>query len=202
MEVAHRTRRWLLTGLLLVVVLPPTAYWVSGRLLHISLRSGHEDCARSLLHIPGLAGARDRFGGTPLHGTHEQETIDLLLAKGADLEARDKDGQTPFARALFHNQREKAQILYDAGANIHVRDGWLYTPLHRATYANWHEMTVQLIADGAELNARTERGATPLDVHLYINDDDDLIALVRGAGGRYAEELDTQAATAPPATME
>jgi len=50
---------------------------------------------------------RDRFGRTPLFDAmvkNRFEMIDLLLGSGADLSARNNEGQTPFDWAVAHRK--------------------------------------------------------------------------------------------------
>jgi ankyrin repeat protein len=58
---------------------------------------------------------------TPLHLAAEAEeggkdVVELLIAKGADIEVRDKDGKTALQLAVGHNHNAAAEILRKAGA--------------------------------------------------------------------------------------
>ena len=55
-------------------------------------------------------------------------------AVGAELEARDEDGNTPlhWAAAKYNENPAVVQVLLAAGAELEVRDKDGVTPLHRA----------------------------------------------------------------------
>jgi ankyrin repeat protein len=62
----------------------------------------------------------DHGGRTPLWwaatgGTGAAETIRLLAARGADVNCRDKSGETPLARALWENSPATADLLRSLG---------------------------------------------------------------------------------------
>ena len=55
--------------------------------------------------------------------------IGAEIAKGADIEARDKDGFTPLHSAAAWNKAETVTVLLKAGANANARTEGGYTPL-------------------------------------------------------------------------
>jgi ankyrin repeat protein len=75
-----------------------------------------ERLAGILAREPGLAQARVLSGYTPLHFLKDDTpkldaVIELLLAHGADLEARNEAGQTPLEFALHTDQEQAAEAL-------------------------------------------------------------------------------------------
>jgi len=56
----------------------------------------------------------------------------LLLADGADVNARDKTGCTPLHWAAEWDHEEVAGVLLDDGADVDAQDGDGRTPLPRA----------------------------------------------------------------------
>ncbi|KAF5626002.1 ankyrin-3 [Fusarium sp. NRRL 52700] len=104
-------------------------------------------------------------GGTALHilaeaNQHWQlEALRYLIENGANVNALNKDGQTPLhiaARGLVHENRdvkglarlEAVRILLDNGADINALDNAKLTPLHKAS--NAPDVTKELLSRGAD----------------------------------------------------
>ncbi|CZR58832.1 related to beta transducin-like protein [Phialocephala subalpina] len=91
-------------------------------------------------------------------------TMQLLLQKGADVEAKDKRDQTPLYLASMNGHYKVAQLLLDQGADVKAAttNGW--TPLHVAS-TKVHCEVIQLLLDqGADVKAATTDGWMPLHV--------------------------------------
>ncbi len=69
---------------------------------------------------------------TPLAGQNAKETVALLLANGADMDAADKFGRTALHGAATWGWNPVIQYLYDAGANIQAEDKNGLTPFNYA----------------------------------------------------------------------
>ncbi|CAG0904570.1 unnamed protein product [Cyprideis torosa] len=108
---------------------------------------------------------------SPLHHATSAETAELLIRKGAVVNAKDRRGKTPLFVAIENNRHSVVEVLLAHGAepNIMSRESPLYygtCPLHHATSAETAEL---LIAKGTEVNAKDERGKTPLFVAIENN---------------------------------
>ncbi|MHC9540759.1 MAG: ankyrin repeat domain-containing protein [Vulcanimicrobiota bacterium] len=132
---------------------------------------------------------------TPLHIATRHGYTDmacLLVAHGADLEARDLRGNTPLHLAARYNQPALMQYLLTSGAKVNAYDqgGWTalywvsseYTaamlldhgadlqgvgedtkdPLHHLALMPNQEVALLLIRRGAEINRQDGEGKTPL----------------------------------------
>ena len=64
-------------------------------------------------------------GVTPLHGAAvggHKETVKLLIANGADVNAKDVIGQTPLLSAAGGGHKEIVALLITKGADVNAKD--------------------------------------------------------------------------------
>ncbi|MBW6532358.1 ankyrin repeat domain-containing protein [Sphingomonas citri] len=103
-----------------------------------SIRKGDGNAVIATLDQPGqtIINTRDvTTGEGALHivvKRGDSAYLRYLLAKGADPNLRDRDGETPMMLAVQAGQPEMVQILANAKANANLADGSGETPLIRA----------------------------------------------------------------------
>lgn len=99
---------------------------------------------------------------TPLHvacmDDDSKEIVELLIANGADIDARDENQSTPLHVACRLDVTEVAKILINAGAEIDANNNDGITPLHMAC-VNGHESVVRaLIESDADMAIKSDDG--------------------------------------------
>jgi ankyrin repeat protein len=82
-----------------------------------------------LLHAPG---EKDNEGETPLERAGLQEVALMLIAKGADISARDNQGNTLLHKAARNDWMNLAQLLLAKGADVNAKNNEGKTPLREA----------------------------------------------------------------------
>jgi len=105
-------------------------------------------------------------GWTPLYAgvsSGSAGVVELLLAKGANVNAKYLEGSTPLMFAADAGSVEIVKLLLAKGADVNARSEKGYTPLIGAASAGSVEIVKLLLAKGADVNAKTEgHGLTPL----------------------------------------
>ena len=83
----------------------------------------------------------------------DEKTINLLLQKGFDINARNEDGKTPLILALENNDNLNiARLLIEAGADINAPDAEGMTPLLVATTTALNLQKQQKVLSAAQIN--------------------------------------------------
>jgi ankyrin repeat protein len=130
-----------------------------------AVRSGDTRAVGKMLaENPGLVHARDRAGSTPLHhaaGFGTLATMQLLLDKGADVNAVNKRRSTPAFWAVY--DEAKVRLLLERGANINAKTSDGRALVHQAaSIENGTPLLRLLLNKGADPNATTLTGMTAL----------------------------------------
>lgn len=145
--------------------------------LHVAIRNGHMELVTLLLthgadvnHIP-VSRTLDFFENyerPPLlfaleSSRPKKRMIEELLAKGAAVSARRKDGRTAL-HLCARRPADFAEPLLKNGIDIDCVAADGSTPLYDAVSQNHTELVTLLCRRGASLNAKNRAGYTPLDV--------------------------------------
>lgn len=156
--------------------------------LHDAVKQGDIKEAQQMIASGSNVNEQDQHGFTPLYwaanGCNES-MVNLLLEKGAPLDAKTRWGSTPLEAAI-HNTQNYSQLSYrypqfkdtysttsqncfkisslfiDRGANINTPDSASDTPLGRAIWTGYLNTAKFLIDKGANVNSANNRGFTPL----------------------------------------
>ena len=124
--------------------------------LHDAAIMGEPETVETLIAAGADVHAKAENGGTPLHFARSGDVVNALIAAGADVHARGKNGATPLHLA---RSSDVVNALIAAGADVHAKRDYENTPLHDARSGDAVEA---LIAAGADVHAKAENGGTPL----------------------------------------
>ena len=89
------------------------------------------------------------------------EALQLALASGLDMNARDFMGRTPLHWAASNGYFELASLLARNGAKTDLADDNGHTALHLAALAGFGDVCRELLDCGAPADARARDGNTP-----------------------------------------
>lgn len=153
---------------------------------HNAVHVGDIETVRTMLAKDAtLATSVDEYEFQPIHLLDmyfEEEILNLLLANGADINARNDDGIT-----LLHivTDPEAVAVIVNRGADIEARDASGRTPLIEQTnnQEDGIDVVVALLTMGANPNARDNDGETALSI-ARDTDNQDLIEALTVAGAK------------------
>lgn len=81
----------------------------------------------------------------------DPKVIELLHSRGADVNFRDNDGETPLMNAIFKRHSGAARRLIDLGADVNAANHSSHdTPIHFAVTFDHHEILPLLLRKGAD----------------------------------------------------
>jgi ankyrin repeat protein len=155
--------------------------------IHEAAKAGDLEKFKALVEeIPELVCAKDNRGMTPLHFAAEngsKRIVELLLAKGAEVNVRDSDGRTALelVAANSRSKRDIAKLLLDNKADVNIKDNVGRTALHYAAAHGSKEVVELLLTTNADINAKGYHNLTPLH-YATMNGRIDIVELLLTKG--------------------
>ena len=125
--------------------------------------NGSVEMTKLLLDKGANPNQATRGGVTPILFTRDAAIVSLLIARGADVKARSKVGETALMDAAVRGDLASAKMLVDRGAEVNAVDHRGYTPLILAAQYDRDAVgLIRLLLDrGADITATAE-GETAL----------------------------------------
>jgi len=109
------------------------------------------------------------------------EIVSLLLANGADINAKAPNGETPLLVSLQFGCSDMAQLLIAKGADVNAKDNQGTTPLFSAALGNDKDMENLLMAKGAKVDIFTASAMGDIErVRGFLNSNPSMISATQG----------------------
>lgn len=121
-------------------------------------------------HVMAQLSAQDQalFNAvTSAYLNNNLETIKDALRNGANLEAKNNEGDTPLSVAAACCTSDIVKLLLENHANIEARDKFGETPLFWAAYEGKTDNVKVLLDNHADTEAKNKDGLTPLLIAAY-----------------------------------
>ena len=130
-----------------------------------AVRAGNRsEIERQIAASPEVVNGKDAGGSTALHhaaGYGPVGNLQLLIDKGADVNAKNRRGSTPLHWAI--HDEAKVRLLLSKGANVNAKQAQGRTPLYLAAMLGKSSPTMRLLfTSGADPNLASVNGQTPL----------------------------------------
>ncbi len=116
--------------------------------------------------IPSLANVPFYGGMTLLMLGNDPRIARMALDAGANVDAKDLNGNTALHYAVYYGNQEMAELLLTRKANINAQNSSGNTPLHFATLVNDVSFTDFLTGRGADGSIRNGERRTPLGIAM------------------------------------
>lgn len=182
-----------------------------------TLRLGDAEALKKLLDAqPQLISAKDA-DKTGMHVAahhNNDQCLLVLFQRGADLNARDKDGWTPLCYAASVGAHQSVWMLAECGADIHAESNNGETPLTKAVKRFRSDLTPPdfsslktLVTAGSDPSHKTSGGDSAYSLAKSFGRDDVVMALLQ-ADRQRLDNQDIQNGIAPairvmtPATIK
>ncbi|MFC1834464.1 ankyrin repeat domain-containing protein [Thermodesulfobacteriota bacterium] len=98
----------------------------------------------------------------------DPKKVELLLSKGADINAKDEEGDTPLMAALNANKLSVVELLISKGADLEAKNKNDANALHLASLEGDESLVELLLSKGADIDAKDKDGHTPLIAALNV----------------------------------
>jgi len=179
--------------------------------LHLASYYGNVEIVRVLLDGDATTHSKGNRGWTPLHEVtrcEDQYSMDntdvlvaqLLLERGADVNASDEDNRTPLHLASYYGKAEIVRVLLDSHATTSSKGNQGWTPLHEVAQSehyysrnNGDVLVAQLLLErGADVNVPDDDNRTPLHLASYFGRVEMVLVLLNAGANASAKNAQGQ----------
>jgi len=140
--------------------------FIQGRDIHQAVKEGKFEVVKKMLEKePDLVRAVDSEGITPLHLAAEhgrQQIVELLLEKGADVNAKSGFKRTPLHYAASSGHEGIVGRLMAKGAELNALDSFVLSSIFMAAYNGHQKIVEMLLSSGIDLNTTEKNSVTLL----------------------------------------
>eukprot|EP01104_Vermistella_antarctica_P014246 TRINITY_DN4445_c0_g1_i1.p1 TRINITY_DN4445_c0_g1~~TRINITY_DN4445_c0_g1_i1.p1 ORF type:complete len:1074 (+),score=331.75 TRINITY_DN4445_c0_g1_i1:171-3392(+) len=171
--------------------------------LHCAASIGSFRICEILLQTKGIEIRLNKDGNSPLvylvrqGGTEEiyqyLNVLQLMVDKGADVNARNRNGEAPLHSACIRGNLDSVRFLLQNNANVNMVNRLGETSLHYAVRAGKTAVVELLLDHGADPTIPSEQG-TPLEVAKKKKQTETL-KLLEKAHGRFTDSASSSEAT-------
>lgn len=135
--------------------------------LSLAIDKNYTGIVKAILKLNKInANTQGDFGWTLLRRAIEKnnaDTVDALIAEGAEVNAKDNCGRTPLHLAARNNHQDVEDVLIAAkGIDVDAKDDYGITPIHLAVQNGHKNVAGVLIAKGANPLLQSKAGETPI----------------------------------------
>ena len=109
------------------------------------------------------------------------EAVQTLLDEGADINAKDAEGNPILREAIWRGHTEIVRFLVESGADVNAKDTEGNPILHEAVWRGHTEIVRLLVESGADVNAKDTEGNSMLHEAVWRGRTD-IDAILRDAG--------------------
>ncbi|MBU1054781.1 MAG: ankyrin repeat domain-containing protein [Proteobacteria bacterium] len=118
---------------------------------------------------------RNKEGQSAIHYAASKAMLEFLIANGAQLNALDQNNASALHFAVADGRLEVVQALLDKNVDIMQKTKQGYTPLH---FVNDPQTAKLLIANGAKLYVKDHNGMTPIEFARYFGKSKDVVSFL------------------------
>ena len=93
----------------------------------------------------------------------------MLIENGADIEAKNRDGETALFEAVKYGKKEIVEMLIENGVDINVKNRDGETALFDAVLCEKNEIVKLIVESGADINVKNKYGKIAIN---YTADDE------------------------------